>query len=147
MRTIHMIIIHCSASDAPGDDCPKRINLLHTGNEKTPIKWGIYQTHCFGWADTGYHFIITRDGKIHPARPIERPGAHAKGFNKSSIGICLTGDKEFTEEQFKSLRTLVKDELIPKHELSIMDIIGHRDLNQGKTCPNFDVQEMMRPQK
>lgn len=144
MRTINMIVVHCSASDKAFDDSLHRINLLHTGNRKTPIKWGKYDTHCFGWSDTGYHYVITKDGKIHPARPESKPGAHAKGFNQSSLAICLTGDKEFSEEQFESLRKLVIQELIPKHELSIIDVIGHNELNKAKTCPNFNVLDVMR---
>jgi len=106
--------------------------------------WGKYHTHCFGWSDTGYHYVITKDGKIHPARPIEKSGAHAKGFNKASIGICLTGDKEFSQEQFQALRTLIKDDWIPKHELSIIDVIGHNELNKAKSCPNFKVIDILR---
>ena len=144
MRSINLIVIHCSASDNPVDDSAERIKYLHSGNKKTKITWGKYETHCFGWADIGYHYVITKDGRIHPGRPIEKAGAHVKGFNKSSIGICLTGDKEFTEEQFKALRHLIKEQLIPNHQLSIIDVMGHRDLNKGKSCPNFDVHEILR---
>jgi N-acetyl-anhydromuramyl-L-alanine amidase AmpD len=126
------------------DDSLMRINLLHTGNKKTPIIWGKYHTHCKGWSDTGYHFVITKDGTVHKARPLSKMGAHARGFNKASIGICLTGDKEFSDEQFESLRALVKDDLIPKHELSIIDVIGHNELNGTKSCPNFDVLDILR---
>jgi len=144
MRPIHMIVVHCSASDNAMDDSLMRINLLHTGNKKTPIIWGKYQTHCFGWSDTGYHYVITKDGKVHTARPIEKAGAHAKGFNKASIGICLTGDKDFSPEQFQALKRLIKDDLIPKHKLSIIDVIGHNELNKAKSCPNFNVLDILR---
>lgn len=135
-----MVVVHCSASDSPMDDSPERIKLLHTGNKKTPIIWGKYHTHCFGWSNTGYHYIITKDGQVHIGRPIEKAGAHCKGFNKGSIGICLTGDGDFTEAQFKAFRTLIR-ELLSKHNLSIMDIVGHYELNKKKTCPNFNVHE------
>lgn len=138
-----MVIIHCSASDNPQDDSVERIRLLHTGNRKTAIKWGKYDTHCNGWADIGYHFIITQDGQVHTGRPIEKPGAHAKGFNKTSIGICLTGDKSFTEAQFKALREVIS-ELISKFGLSRIDILEHNQLNSKKTCPNFDLQSVLR---
>lgn len=134
-----MVVVHCSSSDNSQDDSVQRIKLLHTGNKKTPIKWGKYDTHCRGWSDIGYHYVITKDGEVHSGRPIERAGAHAKGFNKSSIGICLTGDKEFSDEQFKSLKTVI-DELILNFGLSIIDIIEHNELNSSKTCPNFDLK-------
>jgi len=146
VRPINFLVIHCSASDNPGDDSPERIHLLHTGNKKTPIIWGRYHTHCFGWKDTGYQFIITQDGVTHRARPVEKAGAHCKGFNKTSIGICLTGDQEFTEAQFRALAVLV-DKLILEHDLSIIDVMGHRDLDKTKPCPNFDVHEILRKYK
>ena len=143
MRNIHLIIIHCSASDNPDQDSVDAIRHLHTANQKTAIKWGKYDTTGNGWADIGYHYVITKDGKIHQGRPIRKAGAHCKGFNKASIGICLTGENEFKKEQFNALRELV-DELILEFGLSIMDVIGHRDLNKGKTCPNFDVQQALQ---
>jgi hypothetical protein len=143
MRKINLLIVHCSASDNPKDSTVERVRLLHTGNKKTKIDWGIYTgINCFGWSDVGYQHIITPDGTVHDCRPENKPGAHCKGFNKSSIGICLIGDKVFTEAQFAALRILVK-KLISKHELSIMDILGHRELNRDKSCPNFDVHEKL----
>lgn len=130
MRNINLIIVHCSDSDIPGHD-----------NIETIRKWHIEEN---GWSDVGYHYFITKDGEVHSGRSLERAGAHCKGFNKSSIGICLSGRNEFTEEQFQSLRDIIKDELIPNLGLSIIDILGHRDLNKGKSCPNFDVQEILR---
>lgn len=143
MRNINLIIIHCSSSDLPEQDSVEAIKYLHTANKKTKIKWGKYDTTGNGWADIGYHYIITKDGTIHIGRPIEKAGAHCKGFNQSSIGICLTGEKEFTEAQFTSLRRIIKDELIPNFGLSIIDVMGHKELNRAKTCPNFDVHEKL----
>ena len=143
MRQINMIVVHCSASDVPEQGTVDAIRHLHTGNRKTKIKWGKYDTTCNGWSDIGYHYVITKDGEVHIGRPIEKAGAHVRGFNKSSIGICLAGDKEFTQEQFKSLKTIT-DELILNFGLSRIDIIGHRDLDSGKSCPNFDVHEVLR---
>lgn len=88
----------------------------------------------------GYHFVITKDGGIHIGRPIAVQGAHAKGFNKHSIGICLTGKEEFSYQQFESLRKLC-DNLVKQHGLKRRDIVGHRALNTKKTCPNFNVAE------
>ena len=45
-----------------------------------------------GWEDIGYHFVIRDDGRIEGGRPQEYIGAHAKGNNDDSIGVCLTGD-------------------------------------------------------
>lgn len=143
MRSINFIVVHASASDNPDQDSLASIKHLHTANKKTKIKWGKYYTTGNGWSDIGYHYVITKDGKCHTGRPIEKKGAHVKGFNATSIGICLTGDHEFTQEQFKTLREVIS-ELLSNLGLSIIDVVGHRDLNKGKTCPNFDVNEVLR---
>lgn len=145
MRNISFIVVHCSSSDNPDQDSLEAITYLHTANRKTKIKWGKYDTTGNGWSDNGYHYVITKDGTVHPARPIERPGAHCKGFNQSSIGICLTGEKDFTEEQFQALREVVK-ELISNFGLSRIDIVPHNSLNKKKTCPNFDVSKVISKQ-
>ena len=64
----------------------------------------------------GYHYVIKRDGQIELGRPIEKIGAHVKGYNKSSIGICYCGgvDDEMKEQdnrtgaQKESLLLLLK---------------------------------------
>ena len=45
-----------------------------------------------GFYDVGYHYVIRADGKIETGRGEEYIGAHAKGRNKDSIGVCLPGD-------------------------------------------------------
>ena len=44
-----------------------------------------------GFRDIGYHFYITRDGVLHHCRPVSEIGAHVRGFNRHSIGICYEG--------------------------------------------------------
>ena len=78
-------------------------------------------------------------GRIWLARPIERRGAHVKGFNNDSIGVCLTGKDQFTKDQFDSAYAIVK------HYMQIFDLLplavqGHYELDGGKTCPNFDMK-------
>ena len=91
-------------------------------------------------------------------RPSEKVGAHARGYNAHSLGICYEGglDKNGraadtrTERQKVSLRALVKvlRQLYP----TINRVVGHRDLSADrngdgvitpdewtKQCPCFDV--------
>jgi N-acetyl-anhydromuramyl-L-alanine amidase AmpD len=105
--------------------------------------------HGNGWSDIGYNFIIRRDGTIEAGRDkdndgdvMEEVGAHAKGFNHNSVGICLVGGKprfNFTPEQLKSL-----DFLMNAIEADYCDIqwVGHYELNAGKNCPMFDVKAL-----
>jgi len=140
MRKIDCIIIHCSASDNLTHDSFKAIYELHISPKKEKFLWGNYHTTGKGFTDIGYHFIVCHDGSIYIGRPIEKIGAHCKGQNGNSIGICLTGNKIFSEKQFQSAIKLCKL-LITLLGLKKIDVIGHRMFNNNKTCPNFDVTE------
>ena len=128
MRKINLIICHCSDSDIQAHD-----------NIETIRKWHVDEN---GWSDIGYHYFIDKRGAVHHGRPEEQSGAHTRGHNSGSIGICLSGRREFTREQFESLERLCL-ELTQKYNLSKYDILGHRDLNKEKTCPNFDLHELI----
>ena len=138
MRKINKIIIHCSASEF--------------GNAQRIREWHLEK----GWSDIGYHYVINngkvfkddkinqivQDGFIEKGRDDSIVGAHTQGQNSNSIGICLIGNKDFTEEQFNSLNTLL-DSLLKAYNLTKNDVYGHYNFS-SKTCPNFDVQEFMK---
>jgi N-acetyl-anhydromuramyl-L-alanine amidase AmpD len=133
MRKIDTVIVHCSATPPSMDIGVAEIRQWHLDR---------------GWRDIGYHYVIRRSGATEEGRPLEVPGAHAKGFNNESIGICLVGGGDekfdFTWPQMITLVQLVThlDEVFP-----IEKILGHRDLtNVNKACPCFDVQEFLRNQ-
>ena len=74
MRTITLIVIHCSATpqgrSLDFEEC-RREHIVHRR-----------------FKDIGYHFYITRDGLVHAGRPIEQPGAHCRNHNRrQSPGI------------------------------------------------------------
>lgn len=110
-----------------------------------------------GWSDIGYHYIIRRNGALEAARPLGEAGAHAKGHNKNSIGICLVGgtdaddpgkaESNFTRAQYECLRGLVQN-LCRLYSIGKEDIIGHRDLpDVSKSCPCFDVRSFFESEK
>lgn len=123
MRSINLIVIHCSDSDIPAHD-----------NIETIRHWHVKEN---GWKDVGYHYFIRKCGRVDHGRPEDEIGSHCKGYNKHSIGICLSGRSEFTEQQFLSAAKLIK-KLMEKYDLRILDIVGHNQLS-SKTCPNFDI--------
>ena len=123
MRAISEIIIHCSASDVAGYDF-NAIKRDHVQNR--------------GWTDIGYHFGIDWDADIHILRPIEKPGAHCKGRNRYSIGICVLGLRTFTKWQMLQLARLCRM-LMAAFELKEDDIKPHNFYNKNKTCPVFDL--------
>lgn len=47
-----------------------------------------------GWAGIGYHFYVRKNGDIYRGRPIDKEGAHCKGHNYDSVGICFEGNFE-----------------------------------------------------
>ena len=74
MRKIHLIVIHCSATRADKELTAFDLDTMHRRR---------------GFNGTGYHYYIRKDGTTHLTRPVERIGAHAKGFNAESIGCLL----------------------------------------------------------
>jgi len=125
MKDIKYIVIHCS-------DSPDDMNV----HAKDIDRWHKER----GWNGIGYHFVICRNGNIEKGRAIDVPGAHCYGVNSKSLGICLIGRKNFTEEQFISLYGLCTD---LKFEYPGATIKGHHFFNKRKTCPNFKVLELL----
>ena len=121
---INLLVVHCS--DTPDDS-----NL----NARD-----IHKMHLdFGWDGIGYHKIICRNGSIENGRPEYWTGAHTFGKNKESLGVCLIGRTLFTDEQFNSLKTILKKW---KNDYPFAKIKGHSEsIKTNKTCPNFNVQE------
>jgi N-acetylmuramoyl-L-alanine amidase len=56
----------------------------------------LYHVRGNGWDDVGYNFLVDRYGQVFEGRfgGIERNviGAHAQGFNTSSVGVALLGN-------------------------------------------------------
>lgn len=76
MRTIDHIVIHCSA----------------TREDRSLTVTELEENHrCRGFRGIGYHYYIRKDGTVINTRALELVGAHAKGHNSHSIGICYEG--------------------------------------------------------
>lgn len=97
----------------------------------------------------GYHYVLRSNGITEVGRPEHERGAHAKGYNKGSIGICLIGTNKFSVAQWFALKRLVE---VLSQRYPHAQIVGHRDLSPDlngdgvitpnewtKTCPGFDV--------
>lgn len=141
----------------------KRI-IVHT----TATKEGVHYTVSdidrwhreLGYAGIGYHYVILLDGTVCAGRPVRKIGAHCKGFNTESIGICYVGGLDNndraadtrTPEQKKSLQALIEN-LIGLYP-TITEVVGHRDMSPDKNgdgkidrhewvkdCPCFDAKE------
>ena len=95
------------------------------------------------WNDIGYHFVIgngslSEDGEVEAGRPLPFQGAHARGANEDSIGICLVGNFNITEPtaaQMNSLGILLR-KLMAEYSLSRDSITLHRLVSGSSTeCP------------
>jgi N-acetyl-anhydromuramyl-L-alanine amidase AmpD len=125
MRKINKIIIHCSATpNGRFHDVPD-IRRWHQQN---------------GWADIGYHYVIRTDGVTEIGREDSVVGAHAYGYNESSIGVCMIGNDKYNGVQWHRLRELVA-QLVTKYPDA--KVIGHNEISH-KSCPGFDVQEWFK---
>tara|TARA_R110001632_G_C11350460_1_gene418356 strand:- start:2848 stop:3282 length:435 start_codon:yes stop_codon:yes gene_type:complete len=128
MRTIENFIIHCSATPEGRDVTVDTIRRWHLKR---------------GWSDVGYHFICLLDGTIKKGRPQEKIGAHTKGKNNHSIGICYIGGMDENMEHSKDTRTeaqkksLVRLLLNLKSEHCDAVVNSHKDFS-NKACPSFD---------
>jgi len=134
MRKINLIVWHCSATPPSMDIGAEKIREWHVDVN--------------GWSDIGYHWIIRRDGTVDKGRDESRSGAHAKGFNANSIGVCLVGgvdsrqnpESNFTRAQYEAAFAL-KDDLDARY--SGVEHKGHNELST-KACPSLNAKELFK---
>ena len=140
-RTIHYLVVHCSATPEGRDHTAKDIDLWHRQR---------------GFNEIGYNYIIRLDGTIEQGRDVDKIPAHVEGYNKDSIGICYIGGcephgqlvKNQVIYQAKDTRTPAQKEALIKllKELKKLYpdamIQGHRDfLGVKKACPCFNAKD------
>ena len=132
MRQINKIIVHCSATREGENYTVDTIRSWHVDGR--------------GWSDIGYHFYIDIYGEIHKGRDIARIGAHCKGQNRNSIGICYCGGVEADGKTPKDTRLDCQKEALTAvlRTLKAMYpeavIHSHNDY-ANKACPSFNATE------
>lgn len=144
---IRYFIIHCSATTPLQDYSVERLVRDHRKR---------------GFAGAGYHYYIRRDGAIYTLRQHCEVGAHCRGYNRCSLGICYEGGLDAkhrpsdtrTEQQRRALEHLL---LLLRVYYPEAKIVGHRSLSPDrngdgriepsewlKACPSFDAEEQYR---
>ena len=129
MRKISLIVIHCSATRVDRDFTAKDVDTAHR-----------------------------KSGQIEPMRDEDTVGAHARGFNAISLGVCYEGGLDEngkaadtrTSRQKEAMHRLVS-ELLQRYPDA--KVVGHRDLSPDtnyngivdpweriKECPCFEVK-------
>lgn len=131
MRNVDLIVLHCSDTDDENNGV----------DAATIRKWHVDPPpYGNGWLDIGYHYVITRSGDLQLGRALAVPGAHVMGQNKNSVGICLVGREKYEFQQWFTLLQLL---FVLKATYKNAKIVGHCDLDTGKTCPNFKVSDFL----
>lgn len=129
---VRYIVVHYSATYSHNNVTAADIDKMHKAR---------------GFNKIGYHYFYRRDGTEEVGRREEEIGAHVKGFNTGSIGLCWAGGletatgpnvgvKNITPAQETALIRRIK---MLKEKWPNAEVVGHRDLGPTQ-CPGFDVK-------
>ena len=129
------IVVHCSQTRPSQNICAKEIDRWHRER---------------GWLKIGYAKVIKRDGTVEQGRDDDELQAHVKNYNHISTSVCVIGgakeenwkegEDNFTGEQWESLKKVLAEQVAKYPEARI---VGHYELDERKTCPNFNVREYL----
>lgn len=133
---VDTIVIHYSATPIESDFTAADIDQMHRAR---------------GFREIGYHYFIRKDGTVETGRDLSQAGrfevgAHSKGENSSSVGVCYEGGVRHSDvnKGFDS-RTPAQTAAMIKLIRELQDrfkgakVVGHRDMPYASTqCPGFD---------
>jgi len=134
---VDMLVVHCSDSEY--------------GDRRLIDEWHRNRDEPFDMI--GYHFAIgnaypsqanfrdhrpmpKNDGLQETGRDLKYQGAHVKGYNHRSVGICLIGRDTFTSAQLEQLKSLVNNLQYNGYDGRV---VGHYELDDRKPCPCIDM--------
>ena len=147
---VKYIVVHCSATKPGQWVDAELINRMHRAAPRS-------------FHEIGYHHVICPTGKIEAGRMIAfntvAQGAHVRGYNAQSVGICIAGGLRSDGTPFEGIENYSLDQI---HSLRVLvatytrmfpdaRVCGHRDLSPDrdgdgivephewlKACPCFD---------
>lgn len=130
--SVRFIVVHCSATRSDRD---------------YPVEQLLRDHKARGFRTVGYHFYIRRSGTVTQHRRLLEVGAHARGYNRCSIGVCYEGglspdgrpaDTRTPEQKAQLIELLLKLHRLFPDAL----VVGHCDLpGVKKACPCFACSE------
>jgi N-acetyl-anhydromuramyl-L-alanine amidase AmpD len=128
LRRIRRIIVHHSASG------------LNTRYDEIEL-WHVQR----GFRCIGYHYVIESDGRLLVGRPLPEMGAHTRGHNGDSIGVCCVGDNtqnldRWHEAQVETLWKVVKACRLLWPDIQV---VGHKDFNPQTECPGVEIGALL----
>lgn len=147
-KKLEYLVIHCTATPAGREVYSDEIRRWHTA----PVSAG-----GRGWKQVGYSVLFHLNGGVEQLVPNNDDDVvdpwevtnGAAGYNSRSMHICYVGGVDSsgtprdtrTADQRRSMGRWIR-----RFRTSHPDvrIVGHHDLNPGKSCPSFDVREWLR---
>lgn len=153
MRRIDFIVVHCS--DTPNGRWHTVMDIDKWHKDRGFLRQEEWRKKLNPQLKSvGYHYVIDLDGRVESGRHPDEVGAHVKGFNSRSIGICMIGKDRFTGEQWDALFDLHQNLSTRYRDAKWM---GHRDFSPDKNgdgtitpdeymklCPGFSVYKWLR---
>ncbi len=97
-----------------------------------------YHMDVKGWCDIGYHFLVSRDGRVWQGRPVAQLGTHAGGANTGNIGIAVIGSHDSTPVTTTQINAIA--DVVRFHAdaagiaINRTTIKGHREY-KSTSCP------------
>ena len=128
-RPLDLLVVHHSAS-------------LNTTTAREIGQWHAAR-FTFG---LGYHIVVEADGYPVTGRRLQRVPAANRGWNRTSITVCLTGDNTRSEPGYMwtGAQEAQLDNLIRFYTtwLPGLMVCGHRDLPGAATeCPGISMEK------
>jgi len=137
MSDVKYIVWHCAATPEGSQVSTAEIRSWHVDGR--------------GWRDIGYHYVIELDGSIHKGRPLDddheleafEVGAHVRGVNSKSVGICYVGGVAADGKTPKDTRTDAQKTALYSLTARLLEqfpgaeVVGHNRF-ANKACPSFD---------
>lgn len=124
------LIVHCTAT--------------REGREVEKAELRRWHEAC-GMIDIGYHYLIHLDGRVDACRPTTKVGAHCRGHNAHSLGICYVGGLAADGRTPQDTRTPAQCEALKRLLVALLrqhpsaTVHGHNEF-AAKACPCFDVK-------
>ena len=132
---------------------PQYVIIHHslTKDSKT-VSWDAitrYHIDVMGFDDNGYHWGIEQVDdafKVFSGRSELSVGAHCRGMNSKSIGVCCVGNYDLTPPPYWMMKELINlvIAILTRYNIPIENVRGHHDYASYKTCPGtlFDMESL-----
>ena len=117
---VALCVLHHTTGTYAGAQTVRNIQAFHQGPTRK-------------WADIAYSFLVAPDGTIYEGRGWGKQGAHAKGYNSSSVGIAFIGDGRLPvpAPALASIAWLGSE---ADRRFGTLRRVGHRDVG-STVCP------------